>query len=147
MKMMKQARRIPVGAEVLPEGSVDFCVWAPRRKSVAVVIEGAGAKTGAIPLEVELSLTEQGYFSGLVAEARPGTRYRYRLGGGDQLYPDPASRFQPEGPHGSSCVIDSTRFEWTDEEWRGVRLEGQVIYEMHIGTFTQVGTWEGRAAS
>src|SRR6185437_15230863 len=56
-------------------------------------------------------------------------------------FPDPASRFQPGGPHGPSQIIDPNAFRWTDKAWRGIRREGQVIYEMHIGTFTPVGTW------
>ena len=72
---------------------------------------------------------------------RAGTLYRYRLDGGDTPFPDPASRFQPQGPHGPSQVIDPGAFTWTDEAWRGCGLEGQIIYEMHIGTFTPAGTW------
>lgn len=66
--------------------------------------------------------------------------YRYKLDAG--AFPDPASRFQPEGPHGPSRIIDPT-FTWTDSEWRGVSPEGQVIYEMHVGTFSEEGTWAG----
>jgi maltooligosyltrehalose trehalohydrolase len=57
------------------------------------------------------------------------------------LLPDPASRFQPDGPFGASMLVDPTAFTWTDEAWTGPRLEGQVLYEMHVGTFTQEGTW------
>src|SRR5262249_30957418 len=63
---------------------------------------------------------------------------RYRL----DEFPDPASRFQPDGPHGPSQVIDPFAFQWTDEAWKGVGLEGQILYEMHIGTFTKEGTWD-----
>ncbi|MBX5493840.1 MAG: malto-oligosyltrehalose trehalohydrolase, partial [Bryobacteraceae bacterium] len=81
-----------------------------------------------------------GYFSGLCEMATAGTLYRYRLDGkGD--YPDPASRYQPDGPHGPSCVVDPGTFHWTDTDWEGVGIEGQVIYEMHVGTFTREGTW------
>jgi len=81
-----------------------------------------------------------GYFSGLCETASAGTLYRYRLDGkGD--YPDPASRYQPDGPHGPSCVVDPSTFRWTDADWEGVSIEGQVIYEMHVGTFTREGTW------
>jgi maltooligosyltrehalose trehalohydrolase len=110
---------------------------------VEVVLEGGpghtpGVEPGAIVLESE----EGGYFSAMVAEAGPGTRYRYRLDGGATLYADPASRFQPDGPHGPSQVIDPGAFQWHDHHWPGVPLEGQVIYEMHLGTFTPEGTWE-----
>src|SRR5262249_19808182 len=57
-------------------------------------------------------------------------------------YPDPASRFQPAGPHGPSEVIDPRAFTWTDAGWPGVPREKQVLYEMHIGTFTAAGTWD-----
>jgi maltooligosyltrehalose trehalohydrolase len=89
--------------------------------------------------EIELS-PEAGYFSGLAAQASAGSRYWYRLDG-ESIFPDPASRFQPDGPYGSSEVIDSSTFLWTDSGWGGVSLEGQVIYEVHIGTFTEEGTW------
>src|SRR5262249_61530593 len=67
-----------------------------------------------------------------------------RLDGPDS-YPDPASRFQPEGPHGPSQLIDPGRFAWTDRAWKGVALAGQIIYEIHIGTFTREGTWAAAA--
>jgi len=120
-------RRLPVGAEVTPEG-VHFRVWAPKRKKVEVATD-----TGSFELEAE----GDGYFSGIGR----GSLYKYRLDGGD-AFPDPASRFQPQGPHGPSQVIDPSTFPWTDEGWRGLRREGQVLYEMHVGTFTPEGTWE-----
>src|SRR5712671_5523691 len=96
-------RRIPVGAEVLSNGGVHFRVWAPRCGRVEVVFEtgnGAPAREG-----FELERDEQGYFSATAAAASAGMLYRYRLDGGDQLIPDPASRFQPQGPHGPSQII------------------------------------------
>jgi maltooligosyltrehalose trehalohydrolase len=81
----------------------------------------------------------------VLPHAAAGTLYRYKLEGNEQLLPDPASRFQPEGPHGPSQVIDPDAFEWSDENWRGVSLPGQVIYEMHIGSFTHEGTWAAAA--
>jgi maltooligosyltrehalose trehalohydrolase len=92
-----------------------------------------------------LDAEAEGYFAGIVPSAMAGTRYRFRLDGSDPLLPDPASRYQPEGPHGPSQIIDPGTFEWTDRDWDGVSIPGQVIYEMHMGTFTREGTW--RAAS
>jgi maltooligosyltrehalose trehalohydrolase len=134
--------RLPVGAEVLPAGGVWFRVWAPRRREVAVIVQdGPGGSShdgsSAIPLEAE----EGGYFSGPAPAAGPGTLHRYQLDGGG-TFPDPASRFQPEGPHGPSQVVDPGAFAWTDTEWRGLQLRGQVLFEMHVGTFTAEGTWE-----
>jgi maltooligosyltrehalose trehalohydrolase len=129
---------MPVGAEVQSDGRAHFRVWAPRRRKVEVVLEGSGER--GFPLAPE----EDGYFAGF-ASAPAGTLYRFRLDGDSPLYPDPASRFQPEGPHGPSQVVDPAAFTWTDQNWYGVRLPGQVIYEMHIGTFTPEGTWQAAA--
>jgi len=126
-------RRFPVGAELLNGGGVHFRVWAPRRRRLAVVVEDGRV--------FELDAEENGYFSGFVDALGAGALYRFRLDGTSELYPDPASRFQPAGPHGPSEVIDASTFEWTDAHWPGVRLPGQVIYEMHIGSFTESGSW------
>jgi maltooligosyltrehalose trehalohydrolase len=135
-------RRLPVGAEVQVGGGVHFRVWAPRRNRVDALLErGVGAHS-AVAYELEQDGT--GYFSGLLFDAAPGMLYRYRLDGAN-AYPDPASRFQPEGPHGPSQIIDPADFEWTDHHWLGVHLAGQVIYEMHLGTFTRQGTWKAAA--
>jgi maltooligosyltrehalose trehalohydrolase len=133
-------RRLPVGADIVRDRGVAFRVWAPRRSRVDVVLESAAA-----PRIVPLTPERDGYFTGDVADASAGTRYRYRLEGEGVGYPDPASRFQPEGPHGASQVVDPAAFTWTDEAWRGIAREGQVLYEMHVGTFTREGTWRAAA--
>jgi len=127
-----------VGAEPV-EAGVHFRVWAPKHRAVAVVLSRDGEESCAA-LEPE----EDGYWSGLVRTARTGDRYWYELGADDR-FPDPASRFQPDGPHGPSEVVDPGAFAWTDAAWPGVGAEGQVIYEMHVGTFTPEGTWEAAA--
>lgn len=109
-----------------------FRVWAPDRKTVEVLFQDG--RTWALVPE------GNGYFSELISEGRDGTRYKFRLDGGD-AFPDPASRYEPDGPHSFSMVVDPHRFEWTDRSWRGLPVKGQVIYEMHIGTFTKEGTW------
>ena len=124
-------RRLPIGAEAQRAGGVHFRVWAPRRKTVHVSHDG-----GEAPLAAE----GNGYFSGHVADAKVAMRYRYRLDG-EKTFPDPASRFQPDGPHGPSQVVDPSAYRWKDSAWRGAGARGQVIYEMHIGTFTREGTW------
>ena len=133
-----QTRRVPVGAGLSPDGSgVHFRVWAPERRSVHVVFEN-----GTDPLK--LAREEGGYFSGFAPQARPGALYKYDLGDSDP-YPDPASRFQPTGPHGFSQIVDPDTFAWSDGHWAGCQLKGQVIYELHLGTFTQQGTWVSAA--
>ena len=97
-----------------------------------MVIDGA-----AHPLDRD----GDGYFAGVVASARAGSLYRFRLDDERDTYPDPASRFQPEGPHGPSMVVDPSRYRWHDAAWRGVSSKGTVLYEMHIGTYTAEGTW------
>jgi maltooligosyltrehalose trehalohydrolase len=131
-------RRLPIGAEIVP-GGVHFRVWAPLRRAVEVVLGPDGDKQ--LPLTAEPG----GYFSGVAPGAGAGTLYRFRLDGETNLYPDPASRFQPEGPHGPSQVVDPDAFAWTDPQWPGAGPEGQVLYEMHVGTFTKEGTWAAAA--
>ena len=130
-----------VGAEIMGSDGVHFRVWAPRHTRVDVVLEGG---PGA-PAAEELRHEGDGWFSGLVKHARVDTLYRYRLSGG-KAFPDPASRYQPDGPHGPSRVVDPSSFQWSDQSWRGIdRRKPQVIYELHIGTFTTEGTF-GSAA-
>jgi maltooligosyltrehalose trehalohydrolase len=86
-----------------------------------------------------------GYFSGRVAGVGHESRYRFRLDGGEPL-PDPASRWQPEGPLGPSAVVDPGRYRWRDQVWRGVPRHDQVLYELHVGTFTPQGTYRAAAA-
>jgi maltooligosyltrehalose trehalohydrolase len=130
-------RRLPVGAEPMA-GGVDFRAWAPRRREVEVIIETEhGVRSEVYRLVPE----GNGYFSDFVPGIGAGTLYRYRLDSGEGLYPDPASRFQPKGPHVPSQVVDPGSFHWADNDWQGVGVEGQVLYEMHVGTFTRAGTW------
>src|SRR5690242_19815865 len=101
-------RRQRVGAEIVA-GGTSFRVWAPGREKLAVVIEGAG--------EHSLTREADGYFSGSVPQVGGGSRYRFRLDGGKAAFPDPALRFQPEGPHGPSEVVDPAGFPWSDGAW------------------------------
>ncbi len=118
------------------KGTTSFRVWAPARRRVELVIS-RGAEIDRVPLEAQ----PQGYFSTELPVA-PGTRYRYRLDGSLER-PDPCSRFQPEGPHGASEVIDARAYAWSDGGWRGVERKGLVLYELHLGTFSPQGTWAG----
>lgn len=142
------SERIFFGAEPAPEGGVKFRVWAPGRKSVEVIVEASRKKSGELPVAFTLQAGEDGYFSGRLSTASPGMLYLFRMDGEPTLLPDPASRFQPDGPHGPSMIVDPDRFQWNDRNWPGIHADdpaGHVIYEMHIGTFTHEGTWEAAA--
>jgi maltooligosyltrehalose trehalohydrolase len=134
-------RDYPIGAELIGPNETHFRIWAPKAQHVDLALEESAAKGSSRTFHA-LETEKGGYFSGS-ASAAAGARYRFRVN--DRFYPDPASRFQPEGPHGPSCIVDPTQFRWTDSQWSGLTLKNQVIYEMHIGTFTREGTW--RAAS
>jgi maltooligosyltrehalose trehalohydrolase len=130
-----EKRKYPVGAEIISGLGTHFRVWAPKRNTVSVVLEEMNNRS--FPLEKE----NNGYFSGLVSDAKEGSLYRFKLDDDQSFYPDPASRFQPEGPHGPSKIINPGNYKWKSSDWKGINLKGQVIYELHIGTFTKEGTW------
>ncbi len=123
-----------LGANVEGDG-VRFTVWAPKVKQVEVVIDEP-AQTMALE-----SLSD-GMHEGFVRGVGAGARYGYRLDGAGP-FPDPVSRFQPDGVHGPSEVIDPSTFAWTDDAWPGLTRDGQVYYELHVGTFTPEGTYDG----
>lgn len=121
-----------LGARV-GEKSVSFRVWAPKAHQIEVVFDNGKAE----PLDRDST----GYYYGISAHARVGTTYRYRLDG-QQAFPDPCSRFQPQGPHGPSQIVDSSSYTWSDQTWPGVQMAGHVIYELHVGAFTKEGTFD-----
>jgi maltooligosyltrehalose trehalohydrolase len=121
-----------LGASVLP-GAVAFRVWAPRCQAVDVVVDGRAVEA--------LVAREGGLFETKLEGVAEGVRYKYRLDG-TRFRPDPVSRFQPEGIHGPSVVIDPSRFVWTDQEFAGHAPGELVFYEIHVGTFTPAGTFE-----
>jgi len=133
-------RRYPIGVEFLhrssgpPQGHAR--VWASECRLVELVTKDDSGAAIDSPLDSE----GNGYFSGFIQNVLPGTKYRFRLDNGD-AFPDPASRFQPEGPHGPSVMIDPTTFVWHDDGWQGIHLADQVLYELHVGTFTHEGTF------
>ena len=126
---------LQLGINPKPDGSCTFLVWAPFASEVEVVLSGSEEKA------VRLERGPSGYFSGNVPACGNGTRYFFRLDQGG-LLPDPASRFQPKGVHGPSEVVH-TEFEWTDPYWGGVPLRDFIIYELHVGTFSADGTFDG----
>src|SRR5262249_21983476 len=122
------------GAEVVA-GGVRFRVWAPKCKRLEVMIEGQSGPG------ISLTPEARGFFSRIIPQIQAGALYYYRLDGNQQC-PHPCSRFHPRGPHGPSQVVDPRSYRWRDTNWTGVQLPGQVLYEMHVGTFTPEGTFE-----
>src|SRR5437899_2173905 len=139
---VQSKRRYTIGAELIGRNETHFRVWAPRVQQVDLVLEESAArdaKRNFHPLRRE----EDGYFSG-AATAGAGALYRFRIDNNpEHFHPDPASRFQPHGPHGSSCVVDPTQFNWSDANWRGVKMKGQVIRseERRVGKECRSQAW------
>jgi len=119
-------------------GGTSFRVWAPGRKHVELVLN-PGLPS---PRRHDLTLAGDGTFTGSVPDAAAGAAYAYMLDG-DGPFPDPASRFQPQGVHGPSAIVDPHAYRWSDQAWRGVPLREAIIYELHVGTFTPAGTFAG----
>jgi len=128
--------QLPTGAQTEEEG-VRFRVWAPDVQTLDVVILGPGDEAKA---RYPLVKDSEGYFSGHLKAVGADSRYMYRLDG-EKMRPDPASRYQPDGVHGPSLVIDPS-FDWTDGDWKGIPLRELTLYEVHIGTATPAGTFE-----
>ena len=127
----------PVGAWH-DAGRTQVRVWAPEHSLVELVVEREGSRDLR-----KLQRDARGYWSGEFGDLPPGSRYKYRLSGDDgQVFPDPASRYQPDGVHGPSQVIDPS-FRWTDQDFRAPRADGIVFYELHVGTFSPEGTFRG----
>lgn len=116
---------------------VSFRVWSPDAQSVQLLL-------GHAP-PVALTRSPDGYFTADVPGIQPGAKYSFVVDGRGPL-PDPASRYQPEGVHGPSAVIDPNSYIWRDQQWSNIPLEKIVLYEVHIGAFTTEGTYQSAAA-
>ncbi len=109
-----------------------FRVWAPDAGAVELLIHGQG---------VAMASTPDGWWS-VECDAQAGDTYTYSVDHSDPL-PDPRSLYQPEGPFGPSAVVDHDAFKWTDSGWQAPPLASAVIYEVHVGTFSAEGTYDG----
>lgn len=123
------------GATPLSDRRCRFVAWAPGKSNLSLILFGDAA---VLPMHFD-----SGFYV-LEAEASPGTRYKFRLPDGRE-FPDPASRYQPDGVHGASAIVDTSNFRWTDANFGGHSLEQLVIYELHVGTFTEEGTFSAAA--
>ena len=122
---------MPFGAEVSSGGQVRFRLWAPAAQRVELCLEEAGRER-LLPME----RLEEGWFELRSGAARPGSLYRFRIDGG---------RHNPQDVHGPSEVIDPLTHVWSDDAWKGRPWEEAVFYELHVGTFTPAGTFQGVA--
>lgn len=130
------SRLRPQGAEILEEG-VRYRIWAPERQQVEVRIQPArkGERRSLM-----LTKDDGGYHCVMDPEGGAGDRYQYVVDGVGP-FPDPASRSQPEGVHDVSMVVDPSVYAWKDSGWKCPPLRDLVLYEIHVGTFTNEGTF------
>lgn len=136
---MKPGHDMPFGASLLKGGGVRFALWAPAVEQV--VLELGAAAPSSHPMRRGAG----GWHRLELREAKPGDAYRFRLPDGLRV-PDPASRFNPDDVHGASRVIDPAGYAWQHEDWRGRPWEEAVLYELHVGTFTDEGTFAAAQA-
>src|SRR5678815_482400 len=122
-----------IGATYLGEGRCEFRVWAPEKKEMLLYLVSPDKR------KLPMALAPDGYFTLTEEQVFPGTRYFFMPDGAEK-FPDPASHFQPEGVHGASEVVDHNTFSWQDQTWKSPPLKELVLYELHVGTFTQEGT-------
>ncbi len=118
------------------DGGVTYVVWAPDHGHLKVHVWRRDGTDAFLPMEAR----ERGYFVAEDPAGRAGDLYKFVLPSGDE-FPDPASRFQPQGVHGPSEVVDASLYRWRSQEWRRPAWTGQPIYELHVGTFTPEGTF------
>src|SRR4051794_11916115 len=136
--------RLERGANVGGDGAVTFTVWAPRRRALSLRVLNAA---GATRFELPMTRDAEGVFTVRTApgEAPVGSDYAYLL---PEIgaRPDPVSRHQPSGVHAPSRIVAADAFAWKDAGWRGIPRADLIVYELHVGTFSPEGTFDGVAA-
>ena len=124
-----------LGARPLSDGACEFLVWAPNAKTLTLHLIGRRDES------IAMERLERGYHHAIAQGASAGNHYLYRMEDGREL-PDPASRFQPDGVHHPSEIVDTRAFRWTDQKWKGRSIESSIFYELHVGTYTREGTFD-----
>ncbi|WP_234734470.1 malto-oligosyltrehalose trehalohydrolase [Tellurirhabdus bombi] len=124
-----------IGSEYVGNNRCVFTVWAPKKKSMVLHLVHPKEQ------KIEMTADKWGYFRVEVEDVGPGARYFFRPDDKED-YPDLASHYQPEGVHGPSEVVDHTTYQWNDKEWHGIPFKDLILYELHVGTFTNEGTFE-----
>lgn len=125
-----------IGPAFFTDKACTFTVWAPTKSSASLLLYTPEGEK-----HHDLEADERGFWSKAIEGVTPGSRYKFRIDG-QEPFPDPASRFQPEGVHGPSEVVDIT-FDWQDHQWKGIPLKDMIIYELHVGTFSPSGGFQG----
>jgi maltooligosyltrehalose trehalohydrolase len=137
---VRHVHDMPFGARLCEGGGVRFRLWAPAARQAEIVLE----QDDAAPAMHAAERDGDGWWECTVPLAAAGSLYRWRIDGA-MLVPDPASRHNPDGPHGPSRVVDPGAFPW-DEDWRGRPWNETVLYELHVGCFTPEGTFPAAAS-
>ena len=137
---MKRIHNLPFGAQRHPDGRTRFRLWAPSARSVELQLEGPNATRRRTQLDADA-----GWYETIVDGLDVGEHYRYWINE-ELAVPDPASRFNPQGVHGASVIVDPCTFEWHDDAWNGRPWKDAVLYELHVGTFTREGTYAALTA-
>jgi len=141
-KMKQDFKRIkmyeldrPLGASRKADNHCLFRLWAPQKKQAQLHI--------VFPFDRREPMirVDDGYFEAEIADCPTNLLYFYVLDGGNDL-PDPASHHQPQGVHGPSAVVDHSLYQWSDQSWKNYPLQELILYELHVGTFTEAGTFE-----
>ncbi len=114
----------------------EICLWAPEASQVEIALQDEQI----LPLEK----SGDGYWNLITEKLKPGGAYKFVLDGSKEL-PDPASLSQPDGVHEASVALDLNAAEWTDQNWENPKLNQYIIYEIHTGTFSAKGTFDGIA--
>jgi maltooligosyltrehalose trehalohydrolase len=129
---MKYKKIFPVFSD---NNIFEFRIWAPKAKSLHLLIDGQSQP-------IAMNRQNNGYWSNRIEDISPGMRYRYQINDAES-FPDPASLSQPDGVHGASEAIDLSDFQWTDDNWKGIPLREMIQYELHPGTYTPEGNFNG----
>jgi maltooligosyltrehalose trehalohydrolase len=137
MADIKSSHFMPFGTRLLDDGRVTFRLWAPGAEKVELCLQGAAPET-----RLHMAAEDEGWYGITTELAGSGFYYQYLINGKDYV-PDPASRYQPQDVNGSSQVIDPEAWPWQDHNWKGRAWESAVFYELHVGTFSEEGTFAG----
>lgn len=130
--MLYNTEKRTLGLNLLTSDTAEFLVWAPFASSMSIDINDR---------EIKLEKKEAGYWSSELIDISAGNKYK--LIKDNQYFPDPASLYQPDGVHGHSQVTNLKSYEWKDSQWKGILPQDLIIYELHTGTFSKAGTFEG----